>query len=86
MVHGPVARRQVAPLPVLPPRGELLPKERHSVVIRRAIAPSFLILGWVAGGNCTNGEIDIGHREKIRDGAYIRGLSHRGIVWNHVSR
>src|SRR6478672_12792335 len=44
---GVVARRQVAPprrtvRVVLPPGGELLPEERNSVVIGRAVVPAFL--------------------------------------------
>jgi hypothetical protein len=61
-----VARRQVAPprrtvRVVLPPGGELLPQERNSVVIGRAIVPGFLKRA-VTCENCIGWEIDVGQR------------------------
>ena len=63
---GVVARRQVAPprrtvRVVLPPGGELLPEERNSVVIGRAVVPAFLKRA-VTCENYTGWEIDVGQR------------------------
>ena len=46
---------------VLPPGGELLPEERNSVVIGRAVVPAFLKRA-VTCENCTGWEIDVGQR------------------------